>query len=111
MVAPTPFFSDRGCHVRIYEEAMELTRRGVDVTFCAYGGGFDVPGLNIKRSHSLKAYGANSIGPSFHKFHYDAGLLIVTLIEAIKNKPDIIHGHLHEGCLIGKFASLVTGAP
>lgn len=111
MVAPTPFFSDRGCHVRILEEARELTRRGANVSICAYGGGFDVPGLNIRRSWSVNAYGSDSIGPSFHKFHYDIGLLFVTLSEALRLKPDIIHGHLHEGCLIGKAASILTGAP
>ena len=32
MIAPTPFFSDRGCHVRILEEARALQRAGAAVT-------------------------------------------------------------------------------
>ena len=27
-LAPTPFFSDRGCHIRIYEESKALKRLG-----------------------------------------------------------------------------------
>jgi hypothetical protein len=28
MIAPTPFFADRGTHIRILEEALALRRRG-----------------------------------------------------------------------------------
>ena len=35
MVAPTSFFADYGCHVRILEEARVLQRRGHTVTITA----------------------------------------------------------------------------
>ena len=31
MIAPTPFFADRGCHVKILEEVRALSRRNIDV--------------------------------------------------------------------------------
>ena len=50
MLAPTPFFSDRGCHVRIYEEAAELGRRGVEVKIVTYPLGLDPPGIDVARA-------------------------------------------------------------
>jgi glycosyltransferase involved in cell wall biosynthesis len=34
-------------------------------------------------------------------------LLIISIRVCIKEKPDIIHGHLHEGALIGKLVSVI----
>ncbi|MCK7522446.1 MAG: glycosyltransferase [Ignavibacteriales bacterium] len=39
-------FSDRGCHVRIYEEAAELGRRGVSVKVVTYPLEPDPPGIS-----------------------------------------------------------------
>ena len=35
MIAPTPFFADRGCHVRILEEVRILTKLGHQVFKCS----------------------------------------------------------------------------
>ena len=35
VVAPTPFFGDRGCHIRIYEEVRGLAALGVDQVWAA----------------------------------------------------------------------------
>ncbi|RLC65314.1 MAG: glycosyltransferase family 1 protein, partial [Chloroflexi bacterium] len=45
MVAPTSFFLDYGCHVRILEEARVLQRLGHRVTIVTYYLGRDVPDL------------------------------------------------------------------
>jgi len=29
MIAPTPFFADRGCHTQIYEEILALQKLGM----------------------------------------------------------------------------------
>ena len=42
MIAPTPYFSDRGCHVRIYEEAKALKARSHEVVIVTYHLGRDV---------------------------------------------------------------------
>jgi len=36
MVAPTPFFSDRGTHIRILEEAVALEKLGHQITIATY---------------------------------------------------------------------------
>ena len=59
MIAPTSFFGDYGCHVRILEEARALQRLGHRVTIVTYRNGRDVPGLDIRRT--LLSHGDNSM--------------------------------------------------
>ena len=49
-IAPTSFFYDYGCHVRILEEALALQKLGHRVTICTYNSGNDVDGLDIRRT-------------------------------------------------------------
>ncbi|NLX37748.1 MAG: glycosyltransferase family 1 protein, partial [Chloroflexi bacterium] len=53
MLAPTSFFGDYGCHVRIVEEARYLQQNGQQVTICTYQNGRDLPDLDIRRTISL----------------------------------------------------------
>src|SRR5205823_13874044 len=48
MIAPTSFFSDYGCHVRILEEARGLQGCGHRVVICTYHHGGAVPDLTIR---------------------------------------------------------------
>ena len=50
MVAPTSFFADYGCHVRILEEARVLQRAGHQVTIVTYHNGRNLPDLDIRRT-------------------------------------------------------------
>ena len=50
MVAPTSFFADYGCHVRILEEARVLQRRGHEVTIVTYHTGRNLPDMDIRRT-------------------------------------------------------------
>ena len=101
MVAPTSFFADYGCHVRIYEEVRALQARGHRVRICTYHNGNDVPGLDIHRSVGVPWLNRAEVGSSRHKAYLDVALFAETLRQALAFKPDIIHGHLHEGALIG----------
>lgn len=101
MVAPTSFFADYGCHVRILEEIWTLQEAGHDVTLCTYHMGNDVPGIKIERSLDVPWHKGVQVGSSRHKLYFDAALGLKTLQVALKLKPDIIHAHLHEGALIG----------
>ncbi|NCO98356.1 glycosyltransferase family 4 protein, partial [bacterium] len=42
VIAPTPFFSDRGTHIRILEEALALEKLGHQVTIVTYHIGKDI---------------------------------------------------------------------
>ena len=111
IIAPTPFFADRGCHVRILEEARALMALGRQVTICTYHNGRDINGIDARRIVKIPWYSKLSAGPSFHMLYLDALLLWKVILECLKRRPDIIHAHLHEGALIGKIVSLLFRVP
>ncbi len=111
MIAPTSFFGDYGCHVRILEEVRVLQKRGHRVTIVTYYKGRDLPELNIVRTRPTPWHADYEVGSSRHKVAFDALLSWTALRTARRLKPDIIHAHLHEGALIGRVLSAVTGVP
>jgi len=111
MIAPTPFFADRGCHVRILEEARALQSLGHEVTIVTYHNGQDVPGIRIVRIPHIPWYKKLEAGPSVHKYYLDQLLLAKAAAQALRLKPDVLHGHLHEGALVARAVSLVRRVP
>jgi glycosyltransferase involved in cell wall biosynthesis len=111
MIAPTPFFADRGCHVRIYEEARALQSMGCEVDICTYHLGSDRPGMTAHRTLRIPWYNKLSAGPSLHKIYIDLLLLQKTWVVARRFKPNVIHAHLHEGAAIGWFVGRLLGVP
>jgi glycosyltransferase involved in cell wall biosynthesis len=111
MIAPTSFFADYGCHVRILEEARVLQKRGHQVTVCTYHNGRDLPGLQILRSLSVPWRRDYAVGSSRHKIGLDVLLSWRALTAMLQVRPHIIHAHLHEGALIGWALSKLFGAP
>jgi glycosyltransferase involved in cell wall biosynthesis len=111
MIAPTPFFADRGCHVRILEEVRILTRRGHQVLVATYHHGRDVDGVQTVRTPHIPWYQKLAPGPSVHKLYVDLLLTRTSLRAAARFRPHIIHAHLHEGVFVGNFVRRATGAP
>lgn len=111
MIAPTSFFSDYGCHIRIAQEAHELQRRGHVVRVATYHNGDDVVGLDIVRSWDVPWVKRAVVGSSRHKLYLDVALSWRSLQTALTFKPDIIHAHLHEGGLIGAVLKRLIGKP
>jgi glycosyltransferase involved in cell wall biosynthesis len=111
MIAPTSFFSDYGCSVRILEEAQALQRAGHEVEVCTYRNGQDVPGLKIHRTLSIPFREHYEVGSSPHKIAFDLLLFWTVLATALRQRPDVIHAHMHEGALIGLIISRVLGIP
>ena len=110
-VAPTPFFSDRGCHIRIRGLVMGLDSLGADNLVCTYGLGNDVPEVETVRCPKIPGYSKTSAGPSFFRFIADP-LLVFTVAGRIrKYRPVILHCHLHEGVLIGWLAKYLALKP
>lgn len=101
MIAPTSFFSDYGGHIRILEETRVLQERGHQVAIVTYAKGNNVVGLDIRRTARLPWHADYEVGSSRHKIAFDIYLAAQSLAEAWRFRPDIIHGHMHEGALIG----------
>jgi glycosyltransferase involved in cell wall biosynthesis len=111
MVAPTPYFADRGCHVRIYEEARALRSLGHDVRIVTYHIGRDMPGIPVVRIPRIPWYNRLEAGPSWHKLYLDLLLLFRAAALSLSFRPHVIHAHLHEGAGIGCLLKLMTRIP
>jgi glycosyltransferase involved in cell wall biosynthesis len=111
MLAPTPFFADRGCHVRILEEARAVIPCGVELRLVTYHIGRDVDGFPIDRIPAIPWYRKLEAGPSWHKPYLDLLLLFKALKVANSFKPDLIHAHIHEGAFIGAILKRLLRVP
>jgi glycosyltransferase involved in cell wall biosynthesis len=107
VIAPTPFFSDRGTHIRILEEALALEKRGHQITIATYHIGREIPlelgsKIDVRRIRRwLFWYRKLEAGPDWQKIILDLLLIKKVFFLARTQKPDVIHAHLHEGVLIG----------
>ncbi len=111
IIAPTPYFSDRGCHVRIFEEANALKEKGHKIELITYHLGKNKGNFPIFRTINIPWYKKISAGPSWHKIYIDFFLLLLAIKRAIKFKPNIIHCHLHEGFIVGYLLNLIFKIP
>ena len=111
VLAPTPFFADRGCHVRILEEARAVIPCGVELRLVTYHIGRDVPGVSVDRIAAVPWYGKLEAGPSWHKPYLDLMLLFKALRVARSFQPHLIHAHIHEGAFIGVLLKKLVRVP
>ena len=107
VIAPTPFFADRGTHIRILEEALALEKMGNKVTIATYHIGRNIHAevetkMDIRRIRRLLFwYKKLEAGPDWQKILLDLMLLRKVFNLARTQKPEVIHAHLHEGVMIG----------
>ena len=106
-IAPTPFFADRGCHIRIHGEIRALQQLGHSISLATYHLGRDIPGIPTYRGLRVPWYNKLDAGFSWHKLYLDALLLSTALRVGRSQRPDVIHAHLHEGAAIGWALSLL----
>lgn len=111
MIAPTSFFLDYGCHVRILEEARILQKFNHRVKIVTYPLGRNLPDLDIERTLPIPFRSSKEVGPSRSKILIDVLLTLKAFQVALKFKPQVIHAHLHEGALIGGLLSRLLRVP
>jgi glycosyltransferase involved in cell wall biosynthesis len=103
-IGPTPFFSDRGAHIRIRGLMLAQQRRGHELLLATYHHGHEVAGIDTVRSARIPGYTKVDAGPSPFKYLADLLLLVRVCGLLVRWRPDVLHGHLHEGALIGWLA-------
>lgn len=111
MVAPTSFFGHYGGHIRILEETRALQELGHRVTIVTYYKGEDVPGLHIERTRPLPWRADYEVGSSRHKLVFDLFLGAKVLQVGRRLRPDLVHGHMHEGALLGGILARLLRVP
>lgn len=111
VIAPTPFFADRGCHVRLLGLMRALQGMGNEIVLCTYHLGADAEGIETHRSLRVPWYRKTSAGPSIHKFYIDL-LLFGTCLRAFHARPpDVILAALHEGGFLGGLYKRLRNVP
>lgn len=111
MIAPTSFFSDYGGHIRILEEMRVLQAMGHQVAVVTYYKGSDMPGLDIRRTRPLPWRTNYEVGSSRHKLAFDVYLAAQSVREGLRYHPDVVHGHMHEGAIIGSLVAKLLRVP
>ncbi len=109
-IAATPFFSSRGGHMRIYNEAKYLQKLGAEVRLCTYHLGEDIGGMDVVRIKGSQAYKKTSPGFSWGKIWLDWKLALLVRREIKRFRPDAIHAHLYEGLAVGYCAKKLAFA-
>ena len=113
-IAPTGFFADYGCHVRIRGQMGALAARGHRVRIVTYPSGRDVDGLITLRPPLWPRGRTMPVGSSRRKLLLDAllGALIPVAARRFPDgRPDVIHAYLHEGALLGALVSRAWRVP
>lgn len=103
-IAATPFFSDRGCHMRIYNGAKYLEKFGAKVKICTYFSGESVGDLDVEKIKKVGWYKRTAPGFSWGKFWLDIKLIFLCRRAIRMFRPDIIHAHMYEGLGVGYVA-------
>lgn len=111
MIAPTSFFADYGCHVRILEETRTLQKLGHQVTIATYHNGKNVADIDIRRTLPIPWRSHYEVGSSRHKLVFDLLLGLKTLELLLRGRYDIIHAHLHEGAMLAHILGKLFGIP
>lgn len=107
-IAPTPFFADRGCHIRIRGIVVALEDLGIENLVCTYPIGRDVRGVRSVRTSRIPGYTKTEAGPSAFKYIADLLLVFTAARQIRKFRPEVLHCHLHEGVLVGWAARLLA---
>ncbi|MCI5161265.1 MAG: glycosyltransferase [Candidatus Electrothrix sp. AX5] len=100
-IAPTPFFADRGCHIRIRNEVEALRHYPYRLIVCTYHHGHDVEDIDIRRIPAVPGYIKLDAGYSPFRFLADFFLFFLVLKTVWQERPTLLHCPLHEGALIG----------
>ena len=108
MIAPIPFFEDRGAPIRVYGEAKGLANLGHEIDVVCYHLGRAVPEVHrIHRIHHIPWYNTTAAGPSYHKVYLDLMVLSKALHVIKSYDVDVVHAHLHEGAAIAQMLNAI----
>jgi len=101
VIAPQPFYEDRGTPIVIFEELKILSQLGfrVDVATFPIGADVNIPGVKLVRSKNMFRFKSVAVGLSLRKVLLDL-FLSLTIFQLMRRKHyDCIHA-IEEGSLI-----------
>lgn len=108
IIAPTPFYENRGCHLRIRGEAAALKKKGYRIVVATFKKGSEVKGINTTRPNFYEGTFLKGPAASWEKIPASLFLFLKALPQVIKTRPRVVYCHLLEGLFIGYFIKLFS---
>lgn len=104
VIAPQPFFSNRGTPLSVYYRTLVMAELGVNVDLVTYGEGQDVEirNLRIIRIPRFSWMGNVKVGPSYLKLFLDFFLTLKVIRQLLVRRYDFVHAH-EEAIFICRF--------
>jgi glycosyltransferase involved in cell wall biosynthesis len=112
LIAPQPFYQDRGTPIVVFEEISLLTEIGfhVDVATYPIGTEIEMPKVRVFRTANPLIFRSVAVGFSFRKVLLDLLLLSSSIRLLRRTSYDCIHG-VEEGAAIALICRLIFGTP
>jgi glycosyltransferase involved in cell wall biosynthesis len=112
MIAPQPFYEDRGTPIVILEELKVLSRLGYQVDVATYPIGIDIDlsGINIIRAANPLKFRSVAVSFSVRKVVLDLLLFFTVLHLLYRKRYDCIHG-VEEGAAIALICKAIYRTP
>jgi glycosyltransferase involved in cell wall biosynthesis len=112
MVAPQPFFQERGTPLSILHRLRAVSALGHVTDLATYHIGSDVQidGVGLHRTVKLPFINRVKVGPSMTKFPLDVALFFKALRLTKGGRYDFVHSH-EEGAVIGCILKRIYGIP
>jgi glycosyltransferase involved in cell wall biosynthesis len=111
LIAPQPFYSDRGTPMNVREMCRVLGANGysVDVVTYPHGADVEIPGVRIQRCLGIPGVREVPIGFSIRKLLLDVPLFFGVLTCWLRGRHAVIHG-VEEGAFLALPIVLLGGA-
>jgi glycosyltransferase involved in cell wall biosynthesis len=112
LVAPQPFFQERGTPIAVRQLAETLSEAGYTVDLLTYHEGVDIeiPGLRILRAARPPGVSGVPIGPSWKKLACDVSLSVRLARLLARNHYDVVHA-VEESIFPAAFFNLFARKP
>jgi len=109
LVAPQPFFANRGTpfNVRALAQAISEAGYSVDLLVFPLGREIEIPGVTIIRSPSFPFVSNVPIGPSWSKLLLDVGLSLKAAWLVFRNNYKVLHGIEEGGMVVALLGRLI----
>ncbi len=112
MVAPQPFFQERGTPLSILHRLRAVSALGHVTDLATYhiGSDVEIDGVGLHRTFKLPFISRVKVGPSMTKFPLDVALFFKALSLTNGARYDFVHSH-EEGAVIGCILKRLYGIP
>ena len=112
LIAPQPFFAQRGTPINVRLMAQTLCEAGHEVHLATYplGEPVSIPGLHIHRAMPIPGLRAVPIGFSWRKIALDASLMLTVWSLIARERFDIVHA-IEESVFFALPAARFRGIP